>query len=363
MFDCHKEITDFHKQEVTLKKSQQDEMRNRRDANRKRLHDGLSKSGKPLPIRHVAQGSYAMHTMVQDKDNDYDIDDGAVFKKADLVGDRGAEMSALDARKMVRDALDDGSFEKPPEVRNNCVRVYYKAGYHVDIPVYRELEDSTLELASSEWNGSSPTEVTDWYQNSVTKKSPDNNNGQQMRRITRLIKAFMRSRDSWKCSMPSGLELSVLIDERYTSDCNREDVALYETMKCIRDRLIYDLEIKHPVRNEMLTDGPDDANTRFLREILEEALDNLEILFEPDCTRLDALKAWNKVLKHKYWEDLIAEEKKKQNNKEKGEAAAILRGGNTGLSIASGVTAAFIAAKAFAEPIKTTRSYGGKVDW
>ena len=38
MFDCHKEITDFHKQEVTLKKSQQDEMRNRRHATRKQLH-------------------------------------------------------------------------------------------------------------------------------------------------------------------------------------------------------------------------------------------------------------------------------------------------------------------------------------
>src|SRR5262249_36820625 len=60
---------------------------------------------------------------------DYDIDDGVYFDKGVLVGDRGAEMSALQARQMVRDALDDGSFKTPPEVRTNCVRVYYEAGF------------------------------------------------------------------------------------------------------------------------------------------------------------------------------------------------------------------------------------------
>jgi hypothetical protein len=37
---------------------------------------------------------------------------------------------------MVRDAVDDDKFKKPPEVRPNCVRVFYEAGYHVDLPVY-----------------------------------------------------------------------------------------------------------------------------------------------------------------------------------------------------------------------------------
>ena len=73
-----------------------------------------------------------MKTMTRHAAKDYDIDDGVYFDKEDLVGERGAEMSALQARQMVRDALDDGSFKKPPEARKNCVRVYYEAGFHVD---------------------------------------------------------------------------------------------------------------------------------------------------------------------------------------------------------------------------------------
>ena len=363
MFDCSKEVMGFFNNEVALSKSEQDEMRSRRNANRTRLEKGLKKNEKPLPNEHVPQGSYAMHTMVKDKDNDYDIDDGVVFDKADLVGAQGAEMSALDARKMVRDARDDGSFGKSPEVRTNCVRVYYTAGYHVDVPVYRKLDDGSLELASADWKGSSPTEVTEWYNKSVIDKSPEGNNGKQMRRVTRLLKFYKQSRDSWKSLMPSGFEVSVLVDECYVSDAKREDISLYETMQAIKLRLEDDLEIEHPTRDEMLTDGADDANTRLLKEKLTEAVDNLQVLFKSDCTRLKALRAWNCVFKHEYWKNLISEEEESEKKKRKEEKAALLREGNSGLKIAAGllsVGAAAVAGSAIAKAAKETRSYGSK---
>lgn len=128
MFDCDADVRSFHNEEITLSHAQQSEMRNRRDANRNRLNKGLESKGDPLPCFYQAQGSYAMHTMVQNDNNNHDIDDGAVFAKADLVGKQGAENSALDARKLVRAALDDGSFAIPPAVLKNCVRVFYKQG-------------------------------------------------------------------------------------------------------------------------------------------------------------------------------------------------------------------------------------------
>ena len=105
-----------------------------------------------------------MKTMTQHQDNDYDIDDGVYFDKEVLVGDRGGQLSALQARQFVRDAIDDGSFKTPPQVRTNCVRVYYAAGYHVDLPVYRRVRSNDLwgnityyyELASSDGNGPMP---------------------------------------------------------------------------------------------------------------------------------------------------------------------------------------------------------------
>jgi hypothetical protein len=112
-----------------------------------------------------------MHTMVQDPDTDYDIDDGVYFRKEKLVGANGGEMSALAVRQMVCQALQDDRFNTPPKVLKNCVRVYYNEGFHVDVPAYRRIETKdpwtgkvtcTYELASSDWKGSDPREVTRW---------------------------------------------------------------------------------------------------------------------------------------------------------------------------------------------------------
>ena len=119
MINCSKEISKFHEENVRLPEDQRGEMRNRRKSNQDRLKAGLKKQDNPLPKRHIKQGSYAMHTMVQPPDKhpkpDYDIDDGAVFDRDDLKGPQGGDMSPRDARDMVRDALDDGSFKNAPE--------------------------------------------------------------------------------------------------------------------------------------------------------------------------------------------------------------------------------------------------------
>src|SRR5206468_4342098 len=125
MFNCSDDVIAHHGDEVTLPQVERTAMRDRRDANRDRLKKGLKEANKPAPLEFVSQGSYAMKTMTQHPQKDYDIDDGVYFDKAVLVGERGAEMSALQARQMVRDAIDYGSFKTAPEVRANCVRVYY----------------------------------------------------------------------------------------------------------------------------------------------------------------------------------------------------------------------------------------------
>src|SRR5438477_548087 len=123
MYDCSDDVLAYHDDEVTLPEDERGVMRERRDANRDRLKRGLENGEKPQPLFFKSQGSYAMRTMVQHPEKDYDIDDGVYFAKEDLKGPQGGEMSALEARQMVRDAVDDGSFKTPPEVRPKCVRV------------------------------------------------------------------------------------------------------------------------------------------------------------------------------------------------------------------------------------------------
>jgi len=314
MFNCATDVRAYHDQNVTLPKTEQDAMRDRRNSNRTRLRNGLAAAGKPAPLDFVKQGSYAMKTMVRDPDNDYDIDDGVYFRKEDLVGERGAVMTSLQARQMVCDAVDHGKFKRAPEVRSNCVRVFYKKGYHVDLPVYRRVAISTVfgneihyELAArSGWKRSDARDVSDWYEDERAESA----DGVQLRRINRNLKKYARSRYSWRDGILSGFGISVLVTERFRQH-EREDRALYDTMVAIRDRLNWNLQVAHPVTpGDYITSGSDEPRARCFRDKLTEAIDKLQPLFEADCTRERALKCWDKVFATTFFSERLEEEQR-----------------------------------------------------
>jgi hypothetical protein len=150
--------------------------------------------------------------------------------------------------------------------------------------------------ASTEWKRSDARDVTAWFEEQNSSQSPDNDNGRQLRRIVREIKKFARSRESWKGQILSGFGITKLVTECYCGNANREDMALHDTMKALHERLDWSLEIDHPVTpNETITKDAKDARARFLRDRLAEAINTLAPLLEPDCTRLKALKCWDRI--------------------------------------------------------------------
>lgn len=310
MYDCAARMVKFHNEEVTLAGPERTKMRERRDANRKRLKAGLTAQKRPLPIDLFSQGSYAMKTMIQHADKKYDIDDGIYFERSSLVGSRGAELGALEARQMIRDAVDDGSFKTKPEVRPNCVRILYDAGYHVDLPIYRKVTQATVfgppktyfELASVDWKRSDARDVTAWFEAENTKRSLDQENDGQLRRICRLVKMFARSRSSWSDQIASGFAITVLVAECYKGNATRDDQALYDTFVSIRDRLNWNLVVKHPVTpGETITEGTQDPKARLLKEKLSEAIESLKPLHQSNCSDSEAFQAWDKVFATDYF--------------------------------------------------------------
>jgi hypothetical protein len=308
MFDCSKDIRNFHNTRANLPEEIRKKLRGNRSANQKRLKNGLTKNEDPAPVKFAKQGSYAMLTMVQDQHggNDFDIDDGVVFLREDLKGPQGGAKSALAARQMVCNALQDDTFKTPPEVKTNCVRVHYDEGHHVDIPVYRkekDAEDTEYELASADWKTSNPEGVTQWFNDQLKNKksSAEESDSYQMRRLVRLLKFWGRSRQSW--TLPSGFIWTVLTDEAFECYDTREDQALYNMMKAIRDRITYNKVVNHPVvEGETLTKTTSDTCMEDCKDKLTEALGNLDILFSHACTRSKALKAWKNVFKSDFFD-------------------------------------------------------------
>ncbi len=314
MFDCAQDIRKYHDDDVKLSDEIRKTLRKNRDTNRDRLKANLKEKKKPQPLRFQKQGSYAMRTTIQETDNAYDIDDGVVFRKEDLKGERGGDMTPLEARRMVCDALQDKRFNKKPEALKNCVRVHYNEGHHVDIPVYRESregnEDPMCEIASSDWRESNPDEINDWFAGQVEKKKSDKDGDDpQFRRMIRLVKRYATSRPSW--NLPSGFILTILVDEQYATFDDRDDRCFYNLINAIKERLQDSLVVKNPVQDEVLTKNDPDPKMVDLQDKLSEAIEKLKVLFDSRCTRPKALKAWRDVFNNDYFDAEIEESNSK----------------------------------------------------
>ncbi len=307
MYDYSKKLLKFYSDEVAIDSATRSLLRDHRRTNEDRVKDGLAEKHGPKVNRFQIQGGYAMHTVVQHPKNDYDIDNGVIFAAADLVGSKGADMSALDARKMVRDAVNDGKFKTPPVVKPNCVRVFYEKGHHVDLPVYREkqglLGNKYLEIASADWKRSDPAGVNAWFKNQLDR-SPDNEGDRQFRRVVTYLKALGKSRESWNA--PSGFMFSILVAECYVSDA-RDDLSLVKTLRKVESRLKTSLKLKHPVVDEYVTDGEDDPRTRFFRDKVGALLEDLSVLDSADCDEAKAATAWDTFFRTEYFTKRIKE--------------------------------------------------------
>lgn len=310
VFDCSGEMSKFHDSEVTLNGTEQTNMRERRNIGRERLKRGLEEGGFRKPSMIKSQGSYAMHTMVQDDGLDYDIDDGTYFQPEALQDIDENALTPEQARHRVCDALSrDQRFSKAAEVHTNCVRQEYAEGYHIDMPVYRIMVDDdgsgnvqeTYELASGDaWEPSDARAVTRWFKDEVGNlNGEDGDDGCQMRRIVRLTKTFARSREEWKEETSSGILLTRLVVDDFKAVGGRDDESLLMTWKAIHERLLYSTVVEHPVNDKNLA-GAHDSKVSFFRDCLDDALKELLILEEPDCTRGEARAAWDSVFNTAY---------------------------------------------------------------
>ena len=316
MYNLHDRLNEFYKEHVRLDSDERDKLAGYRDTNLKRLKSGLDKLGDEHNKTYAYyqyyrnQGSYAMFTLNQHPDNEYDIDIAIVFKKEDLPS------NALKARQRIADAFKQvaGNFSKDPEARTNAVTVWYAEGYHIDFAVYRTYEDTfgriITEHAGPKWNVRDPMEITNWFNNAVNQCSPMKNYGatvekHQMRRIVQLLKAFAKSRPSWK--LPGGLIISALTALNYKPDSYRDDVAFYDTMVAIHNRLCLSAQVWNPANPpELLTNKEEfKKQVERFREKLDYAINKLEPVFADDCTVDDAMKAWDSVFNHPYWADEV----------------------------------------------------------
>lgn len=312
LHDVHKDLNSFYDDHVRLGAERRKKLASQRDACLARLKTGMRLLGEKRSTtyrsyeRSIGQGSYAMHTLNQHPNDEYDIDEAVVFLGDDLP------TTALEARKRVADALLEagGNFRLEPEARTNAVTVWYADGSHVDLAIYREVSDgifglgTKLEHAGADWGARDPMAITNWFNGKVDDLSPGllaAVREQQLRRVVRWVKSFARSRASW--SLPGGMILSALAVESYRPDSQRDDVALYNTLVALKTRLAITKDVNNPVDASISLTSKSGckAQVKRLAKTLDKVLAALAVLEKADCTREKALRAWGTFFNHEYW--------------------------------------------------------------
>lgn len=199
-------------------------------------------------LEFQSQGSFVMDTIVAPVHDDYDLDDGIYFI-GKLSIDKRPEPEVF--HKMIIDAIgsDYDDVEKVID-KDTCVRVLYKSGLHIDLPVYyadnKECPD--LAVKSKGWILSNPVEFIAWFEEKAAsgfKKSflyestlyneyerwitDIRKKDVQLRRLVRYLKSWG---DLRREEMPCGLIMTILVaNNHYVHD--RDDIALKETLVLI----------------------------------------------------------------------------------------------------------------------------------
>lgn len=306
MYDLSKEFNKFYREKVVLPATVQNDLREKKKLNIKRLKDGLaeynSEKGTDYKIcEERVQGSMAMHTVVQNDENDYDIDVAIVFEKDNLK-----DLGPLAARNMVANALrrKTKQFNAEPEVKTSCIRIKYADGYHIDFAVYRRYKeneddiDYKYEHAGAEWSERGIRAIEDWFKEAIDKQ------GKELRKVIRLSKMFCKSRDSW-VNMPSGLIQTVVTSEQL-ANYTRIDELFYYTMELIVNRLDNSVEVNAPFDNGRVLVSRNSDNTKMdnWKKRLSTQLEKLSVLFKDECTYFQAVEAWNEFFQNSYWDTL-----------------------------------------------------------
>ena len=266
MADMQVEFKTFH-DVIALASGKKVLLRTARNALRDRIRRHFRDVLKLNIPRFHGQGSYAMGTIVNPLNGEFDIDDGVYLQHLD-TGDKSNWPTPETVHRWLVQATDGHTGQKPIDKRR-CVRVRYAGQYHVDLPAYGELNGDYLlaEKGEKGWHRSDPLALTNWFNGSVKV------HGEQLRRIVRYLKAWTDFQSSRRGKMSNGLILTIMAANHFYATI-RDDICFANILRAIADEVSVVFCVYNPVdAAEELTSRLTDQQKIIFQEIVADAAD------------------------------------------------------------------------------------------
>lgn len=284
MANCNPQFLQFN-QDLVIPKEKRDRLTVSRDNCEKRIRKWFNENQPEYTPKFKIQGSYKMKTMIITKDDTCDLDDGVYFLR-----EKGVCGTTL--QKWIKQALD-GHVTEPIQHRIKCVRIVYKADYHIDFPVYYfEPDADHPEIAIKDKNceESDPKEVLEWYDGEKRKDA----------QINKLCKYFKAWGDHVRNKMPSGLAMMTLCTDNFVGN-DRDDIALKETLIKVQKTLEDTFEcIVHGAPNDdLFSDYDQDRQKRFM-DRLDDFITDAKKAIDDESNQEKASRIWKKYLGERF---------------------------------------------------------------
>ncbi len=291
-------------QRCTPSEEQFDEQRERWNSLAEYLEDELpSLTG--YSIDTWLQGSYKFGTQIRPlkMDGEFDIDLGVYF-----VYPRDARSDVLHYQTLRNTVYQSiGRYARTHtedihgvvELKPRCVRIRYKNGFHIDVPIYVRYEsDLSVMLASDDgWVDSNPKEIYRWFRGLF---------GDSKRFIARRQIRYLKIWSALNVAeqhRPSSILITVLVaeaiadlDERLLGD---DDAALCRVVSKISERLGRSSEVLNPVNSgEPLNRLGQDKTEDLVIDLLQ-----FQILAEAALAKnheISAAVEWQRAFKHHF---------------------------------------------------------------
>lgn len=238
MADLHGAINQFHRQ-ITVRPEIRIAIRIAIESIRKQIRRHFRHTIHQPEPRFRSQGAYAINTLVNPINGEFNLNDGVYLLHLDNQEDRNWPTGATVHGWLLKALYN---FGRAKIIENGTyVRVQYKGLYNVDLRVYGMLNGQVKQAVKGiDWIQCDPHALVQWFKNHVSS------HGEQLLRIIRYVKAWSDFQSLNSEQMPISLLLSVLAVRHFQENA-RDDVALAYTFKVISKAVISYFSIPNPV--------------------------------------------------------------------------------------------------------------------
>ena len=301
-------MNNFYYDDVILSNDKISELREKKNLNINRLKDGIKKYNEDNNTdyklyENLEQGSIAMSTAIEPEYDDFDIDVAIIFEKDSIPS------STDDTKDLIIDFLKPYNyyFKENPKKKNNCIRIEYQDDYHIDFAIYRVI-DGYYEHCGLNWTDRDPRSINNWFY------EQNNRYNDKLRKVTRLIKYFSKTRKDW--DICGGFIITILVNEALENVNLENDIdnILLEIIKYISNRISYNGSVKNPTNNqELINDDKNRKRLENLKEKLDEHIHDIDEAYINNDE--EAIKRkWNKFFKTDYFTSASQQKNRCEDN-------------------------------------------------